>query len=62
MPTPRTGKNAINPNNRHPVLQVEDAMAKTFKDIGVIFPVKDLLAINDHFMPAAPKISQLIQQ
>jgi len=53
--------NAINPNNRKTVLQVEDAMAKTLKDIGIIVPVKELLAINEHFMPAAPKIQMSSQ-
>ena len=49
-------KNAINPNNRKPVLQVEDAMELLLKDNGMIIPAKDLIPINAHFMPAVPKI------
>ena len=54
--------NAINPNNRKPVLQVEDAMALMLKDNGVIVPVSFLLGINKNFMPAAPNIQQVINQ
>ena len=55
-------RNAINPNNRKPVLQVEDAMALMLKDNGVIVPVSFLLDINKHFTPAAPNIQQIINQ
>ena len=49
-------KNAINPNNRKDVLQVEDAMSRTLKDNGIIILAKQLLPINQTFMPAPPKI------
>jgi len=54
-------RNAINPNNRHPVLQVEDAMELTLKDNGIIVPTSYLLTINQSFMPSAPKIQQISQ-
>ncbi len=55
-------RNAINPNNRKPVLQVEDAMALMLKDHGVIVPVSYLIDLNKNFMPAAPNIQQIINQ
>jgi hypothetical protein len=55
-------RNAINPNNRKPVLQVEDALALMLKDNGVIVPVGYLLSVNRNFMPAAPNIQQIINQ
>ena len=55
-------RNATNPNNRQPVYQVEDAMSLMLKDHGIIVPVKFLLGVNEHFMPAAPKIQQIIGQ
>ena len=54
--------NAINPNNRKPVLQVEDAFALMLKDRGVIVPVSFLLSVNRNFMPAAPNIQQIMNQ
>jgi hypothetical protein len=47
-------RNAINPNNRAHVYEVEDAMALTLKDNGIIVPVSYLLAINQDFQPAGP--------
>lgn len=55
-------RNATNPNNRHPVLQVEDAMSLMLKEHGIIVPVKFLLSVNEHFMPTIPNIKQLMQQ
>jgi len=52
-------KNAINPNNRKAVLQVEDAMEHTLKENGVLIPAKTLMAINEHFTPAAPNIQAI---
>ena len=37
-------------------------MALTLKDNGIIIPVSELLTINENFTPAAPKISQIIDQ
>jgi hypothetical protein len=45
-------RNAINPNNRAHVYEVEDAMERTLKDIGIIVPTSYLLAINQNFQPA----------
>jgi hypothetical protein len=47
-------KNAINPNNRAPVYQVEDAMAATLKNEGFIVPVSYLLTLGNDFQPAGP--------
>ncbi len=47
-------KNAINPNNRAPVLEVENAMAVTLKDNGMIVPVSYLLAVSKDFHPSGP--------
>ena len=47
-------RNAINPNNRAPVYQVEDAMALTLKDNGIIVPVSYLLTVNQNFVPVGP--------
>jgi len=47
-------QNAINPNNRAPVYQIEDAMEQTLKDHGIIVPVGYLLTINKNFMPSGP--------
>ena len=52
-------KNAINPNNKKPVLQVEDAMERMLKDNGILIPAKTLLTINEHFMPAAPNVQAI---
>jgi hypothetical protein len=54
-------RNAINPNNRVPVYQVEDAMALTLKDNGMIIPVSALLTINKNFQPSGPPRSQMIR-
>jgi hypothetical protein len=45
-------RNAINPNNRAHVYEVEDAMALTLKNKEIIVPVGYLLAINQNFQPA----------
>ena len=47
-------RNAINPNNRAPVLQVEDAMELTLKGAGIIVPTSALLAISRDFRPIGP--------
>jgi len=47
-------RNAINPNNRAHVYEVEDAMERTLKDIGIIVPTNALLAINQNFQPVGP--------
>jgi hypothetical protein len=47
-------RNAINPNNRAHVYEVEDAMARTLKDNGIIVPAGYLLAINQNFQPVGP--------
>ena len=50
-------RNAINPNNRAPVYQVEDAMELTLKDDGIIVPASYLLTINKDFRPSGPPIA-----
>ena len=47
-------RNAINPNNRAHVYEVEDAMELTLKDNGIIVPASYLLAINQEFRPIGP--------
>ena len=47
-------RNATNPNNRQPVLLVEDAMALTLKDEGFDVPVKYLLDSAKDFRPSGP--------
>jgi len=47
-------RNAINPNNRAHVYEVEDAMELTLKDNGITVPAAYLLAINQNFQPAGP--------
>jgi hypothetical protein len=47
-------RNAINPNNRAPVYQIEDAMELTLKDAGIIVPTSYLLSINQNFRPSGP--------
>lgn len=44
-------RNAINPNNRAPVYQVEDAMAATLKDAGILVPTSYLLTAGKNFRP-----------
>jgi hypothetical protein len=46
--------NAINPNNRAAVYGVEDAMALTLKDAGIVVPVSYLLNVGKDFAPAGP--------
>jgi hypothetical protein len=50
-------RNAINPNNRAPVYQIEDAMELTLKDKGIIVPVSYLLTINQNFKQSMPSIT-----
>jgi len=45
-------RNVINPNNRAPEYQVEDAMAETLKDEGLIVPATYLLTISKSFQPS----------
>ena len=47
----RNNLNATNPNNRTPDLQVEDAMAATLKDNGILVPVSFLLTLRKDFQP-----------
>ena len=47
-------RNAINPNNRIHAYDVEDAMALTLKDNGMIVPVSYLETINKDFRPIGP--------
>lgn len=53
-------RNGVNPNNRAPVLQVEDAMSLTFKDAGIIVSTKDLLIISKDFAPSGPSRSSTL--
>jgi hypothetical protein len=46
--------NAINPNNRAAVYGVEDAMALTLKDAGIVVPVSYLTTVGKDFAPAGP--------
>ena len=55
-------RNAINPNNRAPVYEVEDAMERTLKDNGIIVPVSYLLTINKDFQPSGPPRSLTVGQ
>jgi hypothetical protein len=45
-------KNAINPNNRAQVLQIEDAMELMLKDEGFNVPTKFLLSATQNFRPS----------
>jgi hypothetical protein len=47
-------KNAINPNNRAPVYQIEDAMESVLKDKGIKVSAKDLLQSDKDFHPVGP--------
>jgi len=47
-------RNALNPNNRAPVYRVEDAMALTLKDDGIIVSAKDLVDAGNTFQPSGP--------
>ncbi|MCE0496906.1 MAG: hypothetical protein LV481_03020 [Methylacidiphilales bacterium] len=47
-------RNSTNPNNRAYVYQVEDAMASTLKDDGIIVPASYLLAASQNFQPSGP--------
>jgi hypothetical protein len=48
----QNNRNAINPNNRAHVLDVEDAMRSTLSDKGINVPLKVLQAINKNFSPS----------
>lgn len=50
----QNNRNAINPNNRAHVFDVEDAMALTLRDNGIIVPVSYLEPINKDFRPVGP--------
>jgi hypothetical protein len=54
MKNAQNKRNAINPNNRAPVYQVEDAMELAFKDAGLIVPAKFLLDSGKDFHPSGP--------
>ena len=47
-------RNATNPNNRAPAYQIEDAMALTLKDDGIIVPASYLLSVANDFRPSGP--------
>jgi len=47
-------RNAENPNNRKPELQVEDALEHTFRTNGIDISVADLRAIGQSFQPVGP--------
>jgi hypothetical protein len=47
-------RNAINPNNRAPVYQFEDALELTLKDAGIIVPTSCLLKASQDFRPSGP--------
>jgi hypothetical protein len=47
-------RNATNPNNRAPELDVEDAMAETLHDNGIDVTAKYLRTINKGFNPQLP--------
>jgi len=50
-------RNGMNPNNRAPIYQVEDAMSRTLKDAGITVTTKDLLNFGKDFSPEGPKRS-----
>jgi hypothetical protein len=47
-------QNAINPNNRRPILQVEDALESTLKGRDILVPAKYLLERGKEFHPIGP--------
>jgi len=51
-------RNAINPNNRAPVYQFEDAMALTLKDAGIIVSTSYLLTASKNFHSSGPPRQQ----
>jgi hypothetical protein len=51
-------QNAVNPRNRVRVFEVEDAMRATLVDNGINVSTRDLLAINQNFIPAGPPRSR----
>ena len=55
-------RNAINPNNRAPAYQVEDAMELTLKDAGIIVPTSYLFKISKDFRPSGPPRQHTIGQ
>ena len=48
-------RNATNPNNREPVYEVEDAMARTLSDAGVTVTPKFLQTFNQNFQSTGPR-------
>jgi len=55
-------RNAINPNNRIPAYQFEDAMALTLKDQGIIVPASYLLTAGKDFSPSGPPRQHIFSQ
>lgn len=55
-------RNAINPNNRAPVYEVEDAMELTLKDNRIMVPAGFLFTINRDFRPSGPPRSRITGQ
>jgi hypothetical protein len=52
-------RNAINPNNRVPVYEVEDAMERTLHDKGIVVPASSLRTITRDFKPSGPPRAQM---
>jgi hypothetical protein len=48
-------KQSIDPNDRHPVYEFEQAFALTLKQNNIIIPLNFILTINKDFKPAAQK-------
>jgi hypothetical protein len=55
-------RNAINPNNRAPTYQVEDALALTLKEDGIIVPTSYLLTASKNFQPSGPPRQHIFSQ
>jgi hypothetical protein len=54
--------NQINPNNRAAEIMVEDAMARTLKDNGIIVPVSFLLGVQKDFHPTGVRRPLILSQ
>jgi hypothetical protein len=51
-------KYAADPNNKKALYEVEQALALTLQDNGILVPVSFLLTINRNFKPSYPPIKQ----
>jgi hypothetical protein len=56
----QNNRNAINPNNRAHLLDVEDAMVRTLGDNGITVPLSYLKTVNKDFQPAGPPRAKVI--